>query len=204
MASPKSRDYMVTINEGAECFDNALEIVKEMNVVLYAFIVHDKDKEILDDGSVVDKKLHKHIVIELKNPITFQSMQNHFKGAHIDLLKYKKAAYQYLIHNRPNAKEKYQYPVEDILSNNLSSVKRALEAEEGLRLFNEREFLRYIAEGITSPYQFTKAFGLNVYKQYWRPYKEMLDEINVDPVMKRDLEEMKAILEKELDDDLPF
>lgn len=198
MASPKCRDYFITVNQGAESYENALDIVYTLNVHLFAHIVHDKDVIIHDDGTTEPKKVHKHIVIELKNPITFNSMQNKFLGAHIEVIKYKKAAYQYLLHNRPNAKEKYQYPVTDIVSNNLAAVKEAIVAEEGLRIFRENEFLRYIVEGIVTPYQFVKAFGLNVYKQYWKQYGEMVYLSNSDEEMKKDMEEIKTQLENEL------
>ena len=200
MASPKYRDYFITVNKGAESFENAFDIVGDLNYVLYAYIVHDKDKEIQEDGSLTPKKLHKHIVVELKNPITFKSMQDKFKGAHIENIKYKKAAYQYLIHNRPNAREKYQYDLKEIVSNNLPAVKEAINQEEGLRLFAENQFLLYIAEGITTPYRFVKCFGLNSYKQYWRPYSEMLSLSQSDEDMIRDLEQVK----KQLEDELPF
>lgn len=204
MASPKYRDYFITINEGAKSYDDALEILKDLNISLYAFIIHDKDKILtIDEQGALNetpKKTHKHIVIELKNPISFNSIQNKFEGAHIETVKYKKAAYQYLIHNRPNAKEKYQYPVEDIISNNLASVKEAIIAEEGLRVFRENEFLRYICEGIRTPYQFVKAFGLNVYKQYWKSYNDLLEISKDDIEMQKDMEEIY----KQLDNELPF
>lgn len=198
MASPKFRDYFITINQGAESYDNALEITKELKTKLYALIVHDKDNEVTDDGDLKPKKVHKHIVLELVNPISFSSMQNKYQGAHIEVVKYKKTAYQYLIHNRPNAKEKYQYDVKDIVSNNHAAVKEAITAEEGLRLFNEREFLRYIVEGIKTPYQFVKAFGLNVYKQYWKTYQEMLIFSQTDEDMQSDMDAIRIAMDEEL------
>lgn len=204
MASPKYRDYFITINEGAPCYDNALDIIKDLNLSLYAYIVHDKDKiiETDKDGCIKEtpKKIHKHIVIELKNPISFNSMSKKFEGAHIEVVKYKKAAYQYLIHNRPNAKEKYQYSVKDIISNNLPSVEASINAEEGLRVFQEANYLRYICEGIKTPYQFTKAFGLNVYKQYWKSYYEMILCSETDEEMQKDMDEIY----KAMDEELPF
>lgn len=200
MASPKYRDFFITINEGASCYDSANDIVLDLNYKIYAIIKHDKDMLANDNGELTPKKTHLHIVIELKNPISFESMQKHFEGAHIETIKYKKAAYQYLIHNRPNAREKYQYDCNEIISNNLVAVKQAIEAEEGLRIFKENEFLLYICEGIITPYQFTKAFGLNVYKQYWKAYNDMVILSNTDEDMQRDIETLKkAMLE-----DLPF
>jgi hypothetical protein len=196
--SPKYRDYMITINQGAPCYENALEIVKEMNTKLYGLIVHDKDIEITtnEDGEAITKpkKTHKHIVIECKNPVSFQAMQKRFEGAHIETIKYKKSAYQYLIHNSLNSKEKYQYATDEIVSNDLQAVKFAIETET-YEIFKENNWLRYIAEGTRTPYQFTKRFGLNVYKQYWKPYSDMLENINQDEEMQNDLENMKRDLE---------
>lgn len=202
MASPKYRDYFITINEGASSYENALDIVKELNTKLYAFIIHDKDiiRNANNEGELTEtpKRTHKHIVIELANPISFNSILNKFIGAHIEVVKYKKATYQYLIHNRPNSMEKYQYDANAIISNNLPAVKEAITAEEGLRLFRENEFLRYIAEGIITPYQFVKAFGLNVYKQYWKAYNEMIVALQSDEEMQKDLDLIKQVMLEEL------
>ena len=198
--SPKYRDYFITINEGAKSYEKALEIVKELNYKLYALIVHDSDvlRETQEDGTITEKpkKTHKHIVVELRNPISFNSMQTKFEGAHIETIKYKKSAYQYLIHNTPNAKEKYQYPLENIISNDLQAVKFAIESET-FEVFKENNWLRYMAEGTRTPYQFTKRFGLNVYKQYWKPYSEMLVNLTQDEEMQYDLQEIMKHLETE-------
>lgn len=200
--SPKFRDYFVTINQGAPCYDNALEIVKELNTKLYALIVHDKDVIQVQDeqsGEVREepKKVHKHIVIEVKNPVSFEAMKKRFEGAHIETIKYKKSAYQYLIHNSPKSKEKYQYSPEEIVSNDLQAVKFAIETED-YEVFKENNWLRYMAEGTRTAYQFTKRFGLNIYKQYWKPYSDMLENLSRDEEMQADLEAMQRQLENEL------
>lgn len=201
--SPKFRDYFITINEGAPCYENALEIVKELSFKLYAYIIHDKDViyEEAEDGTLkqTPKKVHKHIIVEVKNPVSFNAMQNRFQGAHIETIKYKKSAYQYLIHNSPKSKEKYQYSPDEILSNDLQAVKFAIETED-FEPFKENMFLRYIAEGTRTAYQFTKRFGLNVYKQYWKAYSDMLENIPHDLEMQADLE----AINKQLEDELPF
>jgi hypothetical protein len=203
--SPKCRDYFITINEGAPSYDDALERIKELNIKLYAYIVHDKDKIIEIDKETskkveIPKKIHKHAVIELKNPISFSSMQNKFPGAHIETPKYKKSAYQYLIHNLPSAREKYQYDFKEIVSNNLTEVKTIIESET-YELFYENRFLQYIADGTRTSYQFAKRFGLNAYKQYWKPYYDMVQELQINEEMQNDLNE---IIESRLDSELPF
>ena len=202
--SPKYRDYFITINKGAPCYEHVHEIVKEMNTKLWAWIVHDKD--ILtevdpEDGTITEKpkSVHKHLVVEVKNPVSFNSIQNKFEGAHIDVIKYKRSTYQYLLHNSPRSKEKYQYALGEIVSNDLEAVKNIIESEE-LETFKENLFLQYIAEGTDTPYRFVKRFGLTAYKQYWKPYNEMLNASRSDPEMIDDLK----CQESRLEDDLPF
>lgn len=205
--SPKYRAYLVTINESAPCYANALEIAKEMKYDLYALITHDKDME---DGK--PKKTHKHLVIELINPIAFTSMQKHFKGAHIDPIKYKKSAYQYLIHNSPNSHEKYQYDLNSIITNNFDLVKTIIESEE-VETFNEAKVLHYYAMGITTQYLFFKHFGIETTKKYWKTYSELCDAVfrvilakqNGDPLDDAEQElfdDYKAVLDAL--DNLPF
>ena len=203
--SPKCRDWFITINQGAKCYEDALERIRELNIKVYAYIVHDKDKIIEyneQTGEMVEtpKKIHKHAVIELKNPITMNSMQNKFPGAHIEMPKYKKSAYQYLVHNLPSAKEKYQYDFNEIVSNSLAEVKEIIETETS-EMFYENMFLKYIAQGTRTSYQFVKRFGLNAYKQYWGPYSQMLQELTHDEEMQQDLQQMQQAL---LEEELPF
>ena len=199
--SPKNRDYFITINKGAECYNELKEIIETPNYKLYAMIKHDKD--ILLDmatGETTPKVEHYHIMIELKNPISFNSIQNKFKGAHIEVPKYKKSTYQYLLHNSPNSKEKYQYDFTEIISNNLELVKDAIENED-FEIFKENQWLRYMAEGTITSYQFVKRFGMNVYKQYWSVYAQMIKELENDAEMQRDYELLKHDMTQER---LPF
>lgn len=199
--SPKYRDYFITINEGAECYETALDIVKELNYKVYALIVHDKDKVFNEKtGEYEPKKVHKHIMMELKNPVSFAKMQERFKGSHIEIPKYKKSAYQYLVHNSPLSKgEKYQYDFSEIITNAPQELKIIIESET-FELFKENMFLEYIADGTRTSYQFAKRFGLNAYKQYWKVYQEMLITLNEDKEMQRDLE----LIIQERENDLPF
>lgn len=199
--SPKYRDFFITINKGAECYEDALEIVKELNYKLYALILHDKDTIIDEDGTLKQKSEHKHLMFELKNPVSFNKMQERFKGAHIIVPKYKKSAYQYLVHNSPNSKgEKYQYSLDEIITNDKQQIEYIIETEDS-ELFRQNKFLVYIAEGTRTAYQFVKRFGLDAYKQYWKPYEDMLRNLESDEEMQRDLQ---ALINKIDDDDLPF
>lgn len=201
--SPKYRDYFITANLDAECYEDVLERVKELNYKLFGAIYHDKDilREALPDGSIKEtpKRKHFHCVVELRNPISFNSMQTRFPGAHIETIHYKKSAYQYLVHNSPNSKEKYQYSLDEIISNDLNAVKFAIESET-FEIFKENNWLRYMAEGVRTPYQFTKRFGLNAYKQYWKPYSDMLSNLTTDEEMQADLDEVM----RQIEDEMPF
>ncbi len=200
--SPKYRDFFITINQDAECYDKALDIVKELNFKLYALIVHDKDVIVNEDGTTTPKATHKHLMFELKNPVSFAKMQERFKGAHIDIPKYKKSAYQYLIHNSPNSRGvKYQYDTNDIITNDLNAVKFIIETETS-EVFRQNMFLVYIVQGVRTAYQFVKRFGLDAYKQYWHPYSDMLANLETDEEMRADY--MLLLKEQEYGDDLPF
>lgn len=201
--SPKYRDYFITINEGAECYESALEIVKELNTTLWAFIVHDKDMLVGEDGEMTRKKTHCHIVIECKNPVSFEAMRRRFLGAHIETIKYKKSAYQYLIHNSPLSHEKYQYSLDEIISPNLEAVKNTIESET-FELFKENQWLRYIAQGVRTPYQFVKRFGLNAFKQYGSVFADMLGQLKNDREMQEDLKKEIEAWQKEEESQLPF
>lgn len=199
--SPKYRDFFITANQGAKCYENLLEIAKELNYKLYAMIVHDKDTVVNEDESTEPKPVHKHLMIELKNPVSFNAMQKRFEGAHLTIPEYKKSAYQYLIHNSPRSKGvKYEYSTEEIISNDLTSVKYTIETETS-EVFLQNKFLHYIAEGVRTPYQFVKRFGLDAYRQYWKPYSDMLSQLDVDIQMQHDL---KLIEDSTWDNDLPF
>lgn len=199
--SPKYRDFFITINQGADCYKEALEKVKELNYKLYAFIVHDKDKNVDKQGQITLKKTHIHIMLEVKNPLSFNSMQERFKGARIDIPKYKKSAYQYLVHNSPNSRQKYQYNADDIISNDLLAVKHIIKTETN-ELFIETKFLIYINEGVRTPYQFVKRFGLSAYKQYWKAYNDMLYQLQDDEEMQEDLEALRSDIANDINDDI--
>lgn len=208
--SPKYRDYFLTINEGAKCYEDVLDIIKELNFKLYAYIVHDKDEIMDENGNKTGEKkpTHKHVMVELKNPVSFNAMQNRFQGAHIIVPKYKKSAYQYLVHNSPNSRGvKYQYDTTEIISNDLPSVEYIIETETS-ETFQQNRFLTYIVEGVVTAYQFVKRFGLDAYKQYWGPYSAMLAQRDIDEQMQMDIIRLRNKLRdgiiENYDDDLPF
>lgn len=198
MGVPRYRNYFITIHKSADCFNNVYDIIDSMNYKIYACILHDKDIN-LDNGDIIPP--HYHIVLELHNGITFNSCREHFKGAHIKLIDSNiNVCYQYLLHNSIHSLEKYNYDIDQIVSNDIESVKLAITNECGLRVFRESDFLRYIAEGIVDRYSFVKAFGLKVYKSYYKQYADMIHESLLNPIMKEDLKKV----EEEILKDLPF
>lgn len=197
--SPKYRDFFITINEGSPCYEDVLDIIHDLNYKIYALITHDKDKVYnIEKQCYEPKKTHKHLMMEMKNPVSFNKMQERFKGAHIEIPKYKKSAYQYLLHNSPKSKgEKYQYDFNEIITNSPQELKVIIESET-FELFKENMFLEYIADGTRTSYQFAKRFGLNAYKQYWKPYLEMIMNLANDEEMQHDLELIIQAREEEL------
>lgn len=205
MASPKNRDYFITINKESEAFGDVEERVKALNSKIYAIILHDKDilSVLNNETGVVEetpKREHYHVMVELKNPISFESMRNKFPGAHIEVPKYKKSAYQYLLHNSKYSKEKYQYDFSEIITNAPIVVKDTIE-NETMEQFHETQFLLYIVEGTITTYQFVKRFGLSAYKQYWSAYQDMIRNLENDEEMQRDYNKLKMDLDLR---ELPF
>lgn len=78
----KKRDFFLTINEKAECYQNGLATYENMaeylNSIFSAINYACWDEEIGDNGN-----LHLHLFISLENPVSFSSMVKKFRGAHI-------------------------------------------------------------------------------------------------------------------------
>lgn len=200
----KYRRWFIEVHQNAECYEQVLDIIIETNYDLYAYIVHDSDIELitLENGEVIEKPkaTHKHFCLELKNAVTFNSIAKKFKGAHIEQMLYRKKAYQYLTHSNDNAKEKYQYAFENIITNDAERVKNIQsQEEEDKEYFNENKIILYMAQGTLTKYSFVKRFGLDSYKQYGRQYMELVSEIAFDQQLQEDIEKAKKeIIEQEL------
>lgn len=196
--SPRAREYLITINQGAKCYDEVEEIIKnKCNYSIYALITHDKDESIDDNGETHIKQAHKHAVVELKNAVSFNSMQSRFEGAHIEPMKYRKSAYQYLIHNTPNSKEKYRYSLDDIITNNRDEIEVIINSE-WLEPFVDSLIPKYIAQGTTTLYGFFKRFGNEVYNKYRFIYFDLVNQWQqgIDPQLNIDVKEWQEIIKK--------
>ena len=140
MGVPRYRNYFITIHKSAECFNSVYDIIDGLNYKLYACIIHDKDIN-LDNGEITPP--HYHLVLELKNGITFESCRKKFKGAHIKLIDSNiNVCYQYLLHNSIHSLEKYNYDIDYIVSNDIESVKLAITNECGLRVYRKKSLSR--------------------------------------------------------------
>lgn len=198
------KEFLITIHQGASCFDYCLDILKSMNVKAYAFIIHDSDKSLDEEtGTYHDTPTHKHIMFELVNATSFTSIQKHFSGAQIEIVNFKKKAYQYLLHNTEKSKEKYQYTFDKIITNNPEYVKAQIE-DKIERYFVPSQYKDYIIEGIITPFKFVETFGMDAYKQYWKVYKDMVDAARSDLEMMAALDKRREEIMKELEDKLPF
>lgn len=197
MVEKRYKEFFITAHLSAVCYENMIDIVRELNCDLYALITHDKDKT-LEGEEWKDTPTHKHLVLFLKNGTTLKSICNKFEGAHVELVQYKNKAVKYLIHSTDNAREKYQYSLDKIISNSIERVEDIINSVEKEH-FNEDKVKEYIAEGTTTKFRFLERFGLSAFKQWWKPYEELVRASYLDEEFKTEIE--RIITEKE---GLPF
>lgn len=130
----KCRNWSI-ITYLSEAQINQVLDVHETSIKGYAYILHDKD--FTDEGK--QKEPHYHLLILLHNGNTQVAMQKWFNGfeddegvpinSFLQVLEYPKNAFNYLTHNTPLSKDKYQYSVDDIVCPDVSFF---LEKEEKL------------------------------------------------------------------------
>lgn len=159
MTSNRHKNYFITINKNAPCFDNLDAILKQETNCSYAYIIHDKDFNINDDGTHSPKNLHKHVVILFENARTFASMQKKYDGAHIEPVEYVNSTMQYLIHQ--NNPEKAQYTILDITSNIADIATYFTTSKEP---FDADKILDYYIQGTKTFIMFYQRFGAQINK----------------------------------------
>ena len=108
----KNRNYIITINPNAECYDNFSETLEGYKGVKYAYILHDKD--VNEDET--PKLAHYHVVVSFTNARGFIAISNQFKGAHIEKASTLTGSIRYLLHK--DHQSKHQYNDTDIITNN--------------------------------------------------------------------------------------
>lgn len=126
----------------------------------YAYIIHDKDKD--DEGEL--KAPHVHIAIRLKDSYDTKYISEWFnvkenyvckvKGRWADMLKY-------LIHE--NAKDKFQYDKEEVVSNFDWQNEKEKSSKKDLRRL---EICNFIVSGIIREYNYFKYISIEEYDKY--------------------------------------
>lgn len=162
----KTRNWFITINKGADCYQNIDSIsLKQMPYIKnWYFVIHKAGQE----------QEHKHVVFTAKNAIRFGSVKEMFPGANIEVSKDINASVQYLTHK--NNVDKEQYDKSLVLSNNPVQFEK-LYNELSKEMFNADNIIQYYEQGCTSFLAFYKRFGANISK-YQSLIKNVLSEIN--------------------------
>lgn len=153
METTRTKNWFITINENAECYEQIKEILKGQNLNHYAYIYHNCEE--WENGN---KNKHIHICLEYHNQIRFSTLQKIFKGSHIEPMKYRNVSYQYLIHK--NDSDKTQYDVENVICDSKDYYLTMLDNDEYLYLDSET-IIAEIEKGNNSMKGLIKTFGLN-------------------------------------------
>lgn len=204
--TPRPYNYFLTIHQSAKCYDQAIEIARSAKTKCWAGIYHDQDMEVADDGSLKPAPTHIHIAIEFKDGKAPTAVAKMFPGAHVDVSQDIKGSYRYLIHNTEKSREKYQYPAEKIITDFPSKVKAILEEpakKEAFEFFDETQWMKYIIQGVTNPWIFVKRFGLVAWKQYGRPFMDVVSFAKTDTRANSELMEYANKIAQE-DQDYPW
>lgn len=153
-----------------------LDFVKEQDAVRYAFILHDRD--VTEDGE--EKSPHIHLYAEFRNSgrrlgtwlneIANYTVLNPL-AVSIDKANDPEAVIQYLIHK--NAPEKYQYPVDELITNI---------PKDEIEMIMSRESTAFTVDYILSTWKqcqpfkadFIRVIGLERYRLYRNVIKDIL------------------------------
>ena len=149
------RSYFLTINKGAECFNNLADLVaKRIGVNDYfAYILHDKDAK--ETGEAVEP--HYHLLLVFKNARSFEAIQHVFTGAHIEETLNIVSAVNYLIHNgKPN---KYDYDKSAIVTNSKSWLDSKFQVVKREEFIEDKLPFYVLCEGCDSFLRQARRFG---------------------------------------------
>lgn len=165
--------FFLTINKNASCYNDfeniIIDLYNQYDYLQYSYIYHTKKE--LDD---VDEENHIHCVLYFKGAVrSFNTIQNIFKGAHVELTnqqRYKRCI-QYLIHK--NNKEKTQYLSSDIKHNITEVEFNEIISSYGYdyELFDSSKIEEYLISCLSSTkpniYYFIERFGLSAIRNYY-------------------------------------
>ena len=179
----KSHKWFLEVNPEAKCFKQVLSILEEQNNAVYAFILHDKD--IYEDGT--PKLPHYHIYLKYKNARDFETIQNHFQGAHIEQANDEKSCIQYLTHK--NDENKYQYNPEEVKTNEPNLLEYL--KEQVFERFNPNNILTYFNEGATSIMLLYLRFG-NAIQPHLRIIQALLKEYSQEDLILSTLQHLST------------
>ncbi|WP_204171962.1 MULTISPECIES: replication protein [unclassified Staphylococcus] len=139
--------------------DNWEECMEKIGVPMAVSPLHDsdvselqyesmltEDKKIIDNGGIVYKKPHYHVIYIAKNPVTIESVRNKVKRhlgnssvSHIEIIDNIESMYKYLTHESKDAikKKKHKYDSDDIKFINDFDIERYVFLDE-----NEKRSLK--------------------------------------------------------------
>ena len=151
----RTRSYFLTINKGAECFDNLADLVAKAISPndFFAYILHDMDTK--ETGELVEP--HYHLLLVFKNPRSFEAIQRVFTGAHIEETLNIVSAVNYLIHNgKPN---KYSYEKSAIVTNSKSWLESKFQVVKREEFIEDKLPFYVLCEGCDSFLRQARRFG---------------------------------------------
>lgn len=159
----KTRNWFLTINEGAECFLKVKELLESYENAEYSAILHDKDNE---------EQPHYHVCLLFKNARTFEQLQKKFVGAHIEIMESKYKTFRYLLHLDDT--DKFQYDISEVFQRG-NNVQYYIQHDEYIKLDTE-SVLENIQNGtITNILDAVKVFGIKQTNMYRNILKELLE-----------------------------
>lgn len=158
----RTRNWFITINQNAECFDDFKERITCINKLTFAYILHDKD---------IQTEPHYHCVLKYEDAKTFGMIQKHFKGAHIEPAESMYKCCRYLLHL--DDPDKYQYSTSEVVdTQNLFGY--YVNHDDHLKL-DERTLIENVENGtITNIVDAIMLFGLKQVNLYRNTINEVL------------------------------
>lgn len=160
----KVRNWFLTINQEAECFNEVKTILANYEKAEFSAILHDKDNA---------EQPHWHVCILFKNARTFETMQNTFKGAHIEVMESKYNCFRYLLHL--DDKDKFQYDIKEVFERG-NNTEYYIEHDEYIKLDTE-SLIEHIKNGeVRTFYDAVMVFGLKQCTTYRNSINQILEE----------------------------
>ena len=167
MISNRAKQWFITINKGANCFNDIEAIVLQQTNCTYYLILHDRDNI---------KQEHYHLVILYQNARSYESIKNKFDGAHIEQADYPVKAIRYLIHK--DNPEKEPYILDEIKTNDVREHLEEILQEQMVEPFDPNKITFYFyQDNLRSFLDFYGRFGVNV-NRYISLIKNVLSDLN--------------------------